>query len=62
MNLKELYKDKNHAILSEVLRVLESSRIWNGQGWTYHPIHPVKYEALIGKVRTELDRVIDQYK
>ena len=52
--LKELYADPRHEILSEALRVLDSSKMWSGQGWTYHPIHPFKYLPLMEKVRAEL--------
>lgn len=52
--LKELYADPRHEILSEVLRVLDSSKIWGGMEWTYHPIHSFKYLPLMEKVRAEL--------
>ena len=52
--LKEIYEDPRHALLSEISRVLDSSRVWGGQGWVYHPIHPFKYLPLREKIDQEL--------
>ncbi len=52
--LKELYRDPRHEILSEMARLLDSSRIWGGMEYVYHPIHPVKYLPLRNKVAEEL--------
>lgn len=52
--LKELYADPRHEILSEMARLLDSSRIWGGMEWVYHPIHPVKYLPLRDKIAEEI--------
>jgi len=52
--LQQLYQDPRHALLSEMVRVLEGSRIWGGMDWTYHPIHPHRYLPLLAKVKEEL--------
>lgn len=59
--LKQLYSDPRHAFLSEVVRVLEGSRIWGGQDWVYHPVHPVKYLPLVEKANQELRLLAIEY-
>ena len=59
--LMELYKDPRHGILSEVLRVLDSQRIWAGMEYTYHPIHPDKYKPVAVKVRKALYALRAEY-
>ena len=60
-NLTKLYNDPRHAILAEMSKLLDSSRIWGGQEWVYHPIHPVKYLPLREKIKIELDRLASEY-
>ena len=52
--LSALYADPRHELLSEITKVLESSRIWAGMEYTYHPLHPTKYLPLLAKVKEEL--------
>ena len=59
--LKELYSDPRHAILAEMSKVLDSSKMWSGMGWQYHPIHPVKYLPLKEKVAEELNKLAKEY-
>jgi hypothetical protein len=59
--LKQLYLDPRHAILSDMARVLDGSRIWGGMEWMYHPIHPVKYLPLREKVSAEIDKLAKEY-
>lgn len=59
--VKKLWADPNFQILCGVDKLLQSSRIWTGMGWSYNPIHPVKYEKLIPQVREALDRLKEQY-
>lgn len=40
--------------LSDIAYGLESARIWGGMGWTYNPLHPVKYLPLRDKARAAL--------
>ena len=37
--------------LHDIAHGLESSRIWNGMGWTYNPLHSFKYLPLVEKAR-----------
>lgn len=59
--VKALQQDPNFAVLCEVKRILDSSRIWGGMSWTYHPIHPFKYEPLRDKIDSALSRIKQQY-
>ncbi len=59
--LMELYKDPRHGILSEVLRVLDSQRIWAGMEFAYHPLSPTLYRPLRDKVSLELDKIAKEY-
>ena len=60
-NKIELWADPRFQILSEVDQLLNGSRIWAGQDWTYHPIHPVKYMPVANKIRKALDDIIKEY-
>ena len=57
----ELYKDPRHGILSEVLRVLDSQRIWSGMEFAYHPLSPTVYRPLRDKVSLELNKIAKEY-
>lgn len=59
--LRELYSDPRHEILSEMSKLLDSSRIWGGMGWQYHAILPVKYLPLREKVSEELKKLAAEY-
>ena len=59
--LKDLYADPRHAILSEVIRVLDSQKVWNGQSYTYHPLRPELYRPLADKVSAEIDKIALEY-
>ena len=59
--VKALWADPNFQVMCDVDKVLHSSRIWNGMGWTYHPIPVVKYEKLIPQVREALDRIKEHF-
>jgi len=59
--LKQLYSDPRHAFLSEVVRVLEGSRIWSGMEYQYHAILPMKYLPLLEKAQNELQLLAIEY-
>ena len=59
--LKDLYADPRHAILSEVIRVLDSQKVWNGQSYTYYPLRPELYRPLADKVSAEIDKIALEY-
>ena len=40
--------------------VLDGARVWNGMGWTYIPLHPIKYVPMRDKFSAECDRINDQ--
>lgn len=60
-NIKQLQNDPEFQLLVEVDRVLQGSKIWGGMEWTYHPIHPVKYTALIEKVRERINNIYEKH-
>lgn len=41
--------------LIEMERQLDTSKVWNGQGWTQHPVHPFKYNKVLAIIRREID-------
>ena len=59
--LKALYSDPRHAYLSEVLKVLEGSRVWSGMDYQYHAILPLKYLPIMEKTKTELRNLAIEY-
>lgn len=60
-NLDKFYADPRHTILSEVVRVLESSKVWDGTQYSYHAISPAKYIPLKEKVDLELEKLAKEY-
>ena len=60
-NKFKMWADPRFEILAEVDRLLNSSRVWGGMEYTYHPIHPVKYRPVAEKVRQALDEVKREY-
>ena len=59
--LKALYEDPRHPILSEVIRILDSQRVWNGQSYTYADLRPEFYRPLRDKVSAEIDKIALEY-
>ena len=53
--VKKMWADPRFELLVEIDKLLNGSKIWGGMGWTYHPIHPVKYRPVAEKVRKALD-------
>ena len=60
-SLIKMCRDPRFEILAEVDRLLNSSRVWGGLEWVYHPIHPVKYRPVAEKVRRALDDLKREY-
>jgi hypothetical protein len=56
-----MWDDPRFQILIEVERLLDSSKIWSGMEYTFHPIHPVKYRPVALKVRQALDDLKKEY-
>ena len=59
--VKAMWKDPRFQILADMDKLLNSSKIWGGMEWTYHPIHPVKYLPVAEKVRKVLDELKAEY-
>ena len=59
--IKLMWADPRFQVYANVLKLLEGSRIWGGQDWVYHPIHPIKYLSVRDKVRKALDKVKAEY-
>ena len=59
--IKLMWADPRFQVYANVLKLLEGSRIWGGQDWVYHPIHPMKYLPVRDQVRKALDDVKAEY-
>jgi len=60
-NVIKFWADPRFEILAEVDKLLNGSKIWGGQEWSYHPIHPVKYLPVAEKVRAAMDALKAEY-
>ena len=60
-NQIKMWGDPRFQILAEVDQLLNGSRVWAGQDWTYNPIHPVKYMPVANKIRKALDELYKEY-
>ena len=60
-NQIKMWGDPRFQILAEVDKLLTGSKTWNGQEYTYHPIHPFKYLPVKAKVRQALDDLKKEY-
>lgn len=59
--VKKMWADPRFELLAELDKLLNGSKMWGGMGWTYHPIHPVKYHPVAEKVRKALDDLKAEY-
>jgi hypothetical protein len=59
--VEKMWQDPRFQLLADLDRLLDSSKIWSGQEWEYHPIHPVKYRPMAERVRAELGRLYAEY-
>jgi hypothetical protein len=60
-NVIKFWADPRFEILAEMDKLLNGSKIWGGQEWSYHPIHPVKYLPVAEKVRAAMDALKAEY-
>jgi hypothetical protein len=60
-NVIKFWADPRFEILAEMDKLLNGSKIWGGQEWSYHPIHPVKYLPVAEKVRVAMDALKTEY-
>ena len=58
---EKMWRDPRFQLLADMDRMLDSSKIWGGQEWVYHPIHPVKYRPMADRVRAELKKLYAEY-
>ena len=56
-----MWEDSRFQLLADLDRLFNSSKVWGGMEWDYHPIHPVKYRPMAEKVRAELGKLYDEY-
>ena len=59
--VKKMWADPRFQLLTDLDRLFNSSKIWGGQAWVYHPIHPVKYRPMAERVRAELGNLYTEY-
>ena len=59
--VEKMWKDPRFQILADVDRLLNGDKTWGGMGWSYHPIHPLKYRPVAEKVRQALDDLKAEY-
>jgi len=58
--VKKMWADPRFQVYADVLK-LEGSRMWSGQGWSYHYIIPEKYLPVKDQVRKALDDLYKEY-
>lgn len=61
MSKEQMWEDSRFQLLADLDRLFNSSKVWGGMEWDYHPIHPVKYRPMAEKVRAELGKLYDEY-
>ena len=59
--VERMWADPRFQILADMDRLLDSSKIWGGQEWAYHPIHPAKYRPMAERIRAELGKLYAEY-
>jgi hypothetical protein len=59
--VEKMWADPRFQLLADMDRLLNSSKIWGGQEWTYHPIHPAKYRPMAERVRAEMGKLYAEY-
>lgn len=59
--VEKMWADPRFQLLADLDRLFHSSKIWGGQEWVYHPIHPVKYRPMAERVRAELGKLYTEY-
>ena len=59
--VKAMWADPRFKLLADLDRLLDGNKIWGGQEWVYHPIHPAKYRPMAERVRAELRNLYTEY-
>jgi hypothetical protein len=60
--LKDFWADPRFQFLNEIIKTLESNRIWGGMDWVYNPVHSYKYLPLLERARVEMQKLKTEYK
>ena len=59
--VKKMWDDPRFQIYADVLKLLESGKVWAGMDWSYSQILPVQYLPVRDKVRQALDDLKKEY-
>jgi hypothetical protein len=59
--VKAMWADPRFQLLADLDRVFGSNKVWGGQEWVYHPIHPAKYRPMAERIRAELRNLYTEY-
>jgi hypothetical protein len=59
--VEKMWADPRFQLLADLDRLFESSKVWGGMEWVYHPINPVKYSPMAERVRAELGKLYEEY-
>jgi hypothetical protein len=59
--LEKMWDDPRFKFLTDLDRLFDSSKIWGGMEWVYHPIQPAKYRPMSERVRAELGKLYQEY-
>ena len=59
--VEKMWTDPRFQVYIDVIKLLEGSRMWGGQDWSYNPIHPAKYLPIRDQVRKCLDELKAEY-
>ena len=59
--IEKMWADPRFKFLSDLDRLFDSSKIWGGMEWVYHPIQPAKYRPMAERVRAELGKLYQEY-
>ena len=44
-------------LVTDATYTLSTARFWDGQGWSYHSLHPIKYTQMRERLSTEADTI-----
>jgi hypothetical protein len=61
MSKDQMWKDPRFQLLADLDKLFNSSKVWSGMGWDYHPLSPVKYRPIAERIRAELDNLYTEY-
>ncbi len=59
--MEKMWTDPRFQLLADLDRLFESSKVWGGMEWVYHPLHPVKYRPMAERIRAELGKLYEEY-